>query len=73
MGSAEQDRRLQKGKRVDRFRGIVMLLAAALAMWRGWQLHRGEGAVIAFGLGALALALGLWHLGRNESAGRKHM
>jgi hypothetical protein len=72
MEPAEHDLRLQKGKRVDRFRGIVMLLAAALAMWRGWQLHRGEGAVIAYGLGLLALALGVWHLARRESVGRRH-
>jgi hypothetical protein len=72
MGSAEHDLRLQKGKQVDRFRGIVMLLAAGLALWRGWQLHRGEGAVIAFGLGVLALALGVWRLTRHESTSRKH-
>jgi hypothetical protein len=28
-------------------RGVVMLLAGALAAWKGWQLHRGELAVIA--------------------------
>ncbi len=49
-----------------------MLLAAGLALWRGWQLHRGEAAVIAFGLGVLALALGVWHLTRHESTSRKH-
>ena len=50
-----------------------MLLAAGLALWRGWQLHRGEGAVIAFGLGVLALALGVWRLTRHESTSRKHI
>jgi hypothetical protein len=40
-----------------------MLIAAAAAFWKGWQLHRGELAVLAFGLGALALALAIWHLG----------
>ncbi len=42
-----------------------MLIAAAAAFWKGWQLHRGELAVLAFGLGALALALAVWHLTRK--------
>jgi hypothetical protein len=58
---------LSQGKdaRVNRIRGIVMLVAAALAMWKGWQIHRGETAVLAYGLGALALALGVWHMTRK--------
>jgi hypothetical protein len=47
-------------------RGIVMLIAAALAFWKGWQIHRGETAVLAYGLGALALAMGVWHLTRER-------
>ena len=50
---------------VNRIRGIVMLLAAAVAVWKGWQIHRGEMAVLAYGLGALALAVGVWHLTRK--------
>jgi hypothetical protein len=46
-------------------RGIVMLVAAAVAFWKGWQIHRGETAVLAYGLGAMALALGMWHLTRK--------
>jgi hypothetical protein len=42
-----------------------MVLAAAVAIWKGWQLHRSEMAVIAYGLGALALAMGVWHLTRK--------
>jgi hypothetical protein len=42
----------------------MMLLAAAVAIWKGWQIHRGETAVLAYGLGAIALALGIWHLTR---------
>jgi hypothetical protein len=52
--------------RVNRIRGIVMLLAAAVAIWKGWQIHRGETAVLAYGLGAIALALGIWHLRRSD-------
>ncbi|MFP5204207.1 MAG: hypothetical protein ACLGSH_02490 [Acidobacteriota bacterium] len=43
-------------------RGIMMLIAAAFAFWRGFQIHRGEMALMAYGLGGLALALGIWHL-----------
>jgi len=50
---------------VNRIRGILMLLAAALAIWKGWQIHRGEIAAMAYGLAVLALALGVWHLTRR--------
>jgi len=42
-----------------------MLMAGALALWKGWQIHRGEMAALAYGLAALALALGIWHLTRK--------
>ncbi len=42
-----------------------MLLAAAVAIWKGWQIHRGETAMLAYGLAVLALALGVWHLTRK--------
>jgi hypothetical protein len=50
---------------VNRIRGIVMLLAAAVAIWKGWQIHRGETAILAYGLGAMAIALGVWHITRK--------
>ncbi len=50
---------------MNRLRSIVMLLAAAAAIWKGWQIHRGETAVLAYGLGALALALAVWHMTRK--------
>ena len=43
-----------------------MLLAAAVAGWKGWQIHHGERAAMAYGLAVLALALGVWHLWRKE-------
>lgn len=55
---------------MNRIRGIVMVIAAAVALWKGWQIHRGETAVLAYGLGALALALGVWHLTRKAPAAR---
>lgn len=50
---------------VNPARGIVMIVAAAFAFWKGWEIHRGETAVLAYGLGAMALLLGLWHLTRK--------
>jgi hypothetical protein len=50
---------------MNRIRGIVMLLAAAVAIWKGWQMHGGERALVAYGLGVLALALAVWHLARK--------
>jgi hypothetical protein len=43
------------------FRGILMIIAAAIALWRGWQIHSGRYAWMAYGLAALALALAAWH------------
>ena len=48
----------------------MMLLAAVLAVWKGWQIHRGETAVLAYGLGALSLALAVWHLTRKPQQPR---
>jgi hypothetical protein len=59
-------RAVVKDERVNRIRGVVMLLAAAVAFWKGWQLHRGETAILAYGLGAMALVIGVWHLTRRE-------
>jgi hypothetical protein len=59
-----------KDASVSPVRGIVMLLAAAAALWRGWEIHRGPYALMAYGLGALALGLGVWHLARKPPASR---
>jgi hypothetical protein len=50
-----------------------MLIAAALAIWKGWEIHRGETAVLAYGLGALALAMGAWHLMSKAPPRRKQI
>jgi len=47
-----------------------MLMAAVLAIWKGWQIHRGEMAVLAYGLGVMALVVGVWHLSRKAPAPR---
>jgi len=50
---------------VNPFRGIVLLLAAALAIWRRWHIHNGRMALLAYTLAALALALAVWHFTRK--------
>jgi hypothetical protein len=40
----------------------MMLLAAGLAFYKGWMIHSGQTAMMAYGLGVVALALGVWHL-----------
>jgi len=45
------------------FRGILMIVAAAIAFWRGWQIHNGRYAWMAYGLALLALGLAAWHFG----------
>lgn len=47
-----------------------MLIAGVLALGKGWQIHRGEMAVLAYGLGVMALALGVWHLTRKTPTAR---
>jgi|HubBroStandDraft_5_1064220.scaffolds.fasta_scaffold1982599_1 hypothetical protein len=42
-----------------------MLLAAAVAIWRGWHIHNGRTALLAYTLAALALALAVWHFTRK--------
>lgn len=53
------------GLRVNRVRGILMLVAACVAFWQGWRMHRVHSAWLAYGLGALALALAAWHFSRK--------
>ena len=49
----------------DPLRGAVMFLAAGLAAWRGWQIHHGPYALLAWGLALLAAAMGIWHFTRR--------
>jgi hypothetical protein len=50
---------------MNRIRGVLMLVAALFAFWRGWQIHSGRMALLACGLGLLALALAAWHFTRR--------
>jgi len=38
-----------------------MLIAAVIAFYRGWQIHSGHYAWLAYGLGVVALGLAIWH------------
>jgi len=62
--------RRKKASVVNPFRGILMLVAAAFAFYRGWQIHTGHTAWAAYGLGTVALALAAWHLMRRPPAPR---
>jgi hypothetical protein len=64
--SGTKEARAGERTHVNRIRGIVMLLAGGVAAWKGWQIHHGERAAMAYGLAVLALALGVWHLRRKE-------
>ena len=54
---------------MNQMRGVLMLLAAGFAAWKGWRIHAGPHAPLqvwtAFGLAALALGLAVWHLTRG--------
>lgn len=43
-----------------------MIVAAAIAFWRGWQIHTGRYAWMAFGLGVVALGLAVWHFAGSQ-------
>jgi len=47
------------------FRGLLMLVAAGIAFYRGVELGHGERAWMAFGLGVVALGLAVWHWTRG--------
>jgi hypothetical protein len=47
-----------------------MLLVGGVAFWRGWKIHTGHVALLAYGLGVMALGLALWHLTRKPDRPR---
>jgi len=52
---------------MNHVRGFVMLLAAGFAVWKGWKIHTGTYAWMAYGLAVLALAMAIWHLTRRDA------
>jgi len=57
-------------RRMNHFRGVLMLIAAGVAFWRGWKIHTGHTALLGYGLGVLALGLALWHMTRKPDRPR---
>jgi hypothetical protein len=50
---------------MNHVRGMLMLVASAVAFYQGWKIHAGQHALLAYGLGVMALGLALWHLTRG--------
>jgi hypothetical protein len=50
---------------MNQFRGIILLAAGVFALYQGWRVHTGRQALWAYGLGVLAIAVGLWRLIRK--------
>jgi uncharacterized membrane protein HdeD (DUF308 family) len=55
-----------KGKAMNRVRGVVMLIAGCFALYEAWRVLTGQRAGLALALGLLAIALGVWHLTRQD-------
>jgi hypothetical protein len=55
---------------MNHVRGMLMLVAAGVAIWKGWKIHTGTYAWMAHGLAAVALGLAIWHLTRKPDAPR---
>jgi hypothetical protein len=55
---------------VSRVRGLLMLVLACVAFWRGYKIHTGGMVFTAYGLGVLALGLAVWHLTRKPAPPR---
>ena len=47
-----------------------MVVASAVAFWKGWRIHTGHQAMLAYGLGVVALGLAAWHFSRKAPAVR---
>lgn len=55
---------------MNHVRGVLMVAAAGIAFWRGWKIHTGSYAWMAYGLGVLAVGLAVWHLTRKADLPR---
>ncbi len=53
---------------MDKLRGIVLIVFGVVAFYRGWRIHNSHTAVLTYALGALALALAIWHFTRPAEA-----
>jgi hypothetical protein len=60
----------KKAVGMQHFRGVLMLVASGIALYRGWKIHAGTEAWLAYGLGVAALGLAVWHLTRQADGRR---
>ena len=47
------------------FRGILLIAAGIFVIYRGWAIHTHQAAWPFYGLGVIAVILGLWRLMRK--------
>jgi hypothetical protein len=66
MGTVLERMKRMRAERGNPVRGVFMALAACVAFWRGWQIHTGHTAWLAYGLGVAALGLAAWHFTRRR-------
>jgi hypothetical protein len=50
---------------MNQVRGIIMILLGGFALYQGWILHTGQRALLAYALGVVAIAVGIWRLSRK--------
>jgi hypothetical protein len=53
---------------MDAFRGVVLIVFGVLALYRGWTLHAGRTALLAYALGVVSLAIGAWRVTHKPPA-----
>jgi hypothetical protein len=51
---------------MNQVRGIMLLAVGGYALYAGYRMHTGQHAWLAYGLGVLAIAVGLWRIFRKE-------
>jgi uncharacterized membrane protein HdeD (DUF308 family) len=55
---------------MDSVRGVVLLIAGCFAFYAGLRLRTGHSALYAYGLGVVAIAVGIWRLTRRPDRPR---
>lgn len=50
---------------MNQVRGVIMILLGGFALYQGWTLHTGQRALMAYGLGVVAVGVGVWRLTRK--------
>ena len=50
---------------MNAIRGAVLFALGVFALYKGWTFHTGEKAWFAYGLGLVAIALGVWRMLRR--------